>query len=98
MSDQPAALSPEHAARRLRDHPAWVVERNRLHRDIRFADFNSAIAFIDRVAEVAETLGHHPNIRLHEWCFVELETYSHVTGGLTDSDVQLARALDALIS
>lgn len=98
MSDQPAALSPEDAARQLRDHPAWVVERNRLHRDIRFTDFTSAVAFINRVAEVAESLGHHPNIRLHEWCFVELETYSHITGGLTGSDVQLARALDALIS
>jgi pterin-4a-carbinolamine dehydratase len=49
------------------------------------------------VATVAEAQRHHPNIRLHEWCFVELEVYSHVTGGLTTRDVDLATAIDAAL-
>ncbi len=53
--------------------------------------------FVDRVAAVAESVGHHPNIRLHEWCFVELEVYSHVSGGLTAKDVELAVAIDEMI-
>jgi 4a-hydroxytetrahydrobiopterin dehydratase len=101
-SDQPgaqpaAALTPEAAYRALKAHPAWIVERDRLRRDLRFASFTAAIDFVDRVAAVAETVGHHPNIRVHEWCFVELEIYSHVSGGLTGRDVELATALDAML-
>ena len=97
-SEQPAAaLTPEAAYRALKAHPAWIVERDRIHRDLRFASFTAAIDFIDRVAVVAEAVGHHPNIRLHEWCFVELEIYSHVSGGLTSRDVELATAIDVMI-
>jgi 4a-hydroxytetrahydrobiopterin dehydratase len=101
-SDQPhaapaGAVTPEGAYRALKAHPAWIVERDRIHRDLRFASFSAAIDFIDRVAAVAETVGHHPNIRLHEWCFVELEIYSHVSAGLTIRDVELAKALDAML-
>jgi 4a-hydroxytetrahydrobiopterin dehydratase len=96
-SEQPRALTPEDAYRALRSHPAWIVERDRLRRDLRFASFTAALDFVNRVAAVAEAVGHHPNIRLHEWCFVELEVYSHVSGGLTAKDVELAVAIDAMI-
>ncbi len=93
----PAPLTPEDAYRVLKAHPQWIVERDRVRRDFRFANFIAAIDFIDRVAVVAETVGHHPNIRLHEWCFVELEVYSHVSGGLTGRDVELVVAIDEMI-
>ncbi len=96
-SDRPAALTPEAAYRALKAHPVWIVERDRIHRDLRFASFPAAMEFVNRVAAVAESVGHHPNIRLHEWCFVELEIYSHVSGGLTARDVALATAIDAVI-
>jgi len=44
----------------------------------------------------AEAHGHHPNIVLHDWCFVRLELYSHLLDCLTLADVDLAIALDAL--
>ena len=94
----PAAISPEAAYRALKAHPAWIVERDRIHRDVRVASFAAAIDLINRVAAVAESVGHHPNIRLHEWCFVELEVYSHVSGGLSRRDVELATALDATLT
>ncbi len=96
-SAAPRALSPEDAYRALQAHPGWVVERDRLRRDFRFPSFTAAMDFVNRVAAVAETVGHHPNIRLHEWCFVELEVYSHVSGGLTRRDVDLAAAIDAML-
>jgi 4a-hydroxytetrahydrobiopterin dehydratase len=52
---------------------------------------------VNRVAAVAEAVNHHPNIRLHEWCFVQLEVYSHVTGGLTSRDLALVEAIDAML-
>jgi 4a-hydroxytetrahydrobiopterin dehydratase len=90
-------ITPEDASRALRKHPAWIVERDRLHRDLRLSSFVAAIDFINRVARVAEAVNHHPNIRLHEWCFVELEVYSHLTGGLTTRDVELAVAIDGVL-
>jgi 4a-hydroxytetrahydrobiopterin dehydratase len=89
-----AAITPEQAYRALKRHSSWIVERDRLRRDFRFRSFTDAIEFITGVADVAETLNHHPNIRLHEWCFVELEVYSHVSGGLTRRDIELAVAID----
>ena len=89
-------ISPESAYRQLADHPQWVVERHRLYRDYRFPSFLAAVAFIQRVAEVAERHDHHPNISLHEYCFVRVELYSHRTDALTQKDVELAKAIDHL--
>jgi 4a-hydroxytetrahydrobiopterin dehydratase len=87
-------VTPEQASRALKAHPAWVVERSRLYRDFRFPDFKAAIVFVNRVADLAERLQHHPNILVHEWCFVHLELYSHAGGGLSRFDVDFALALD----
>ena len=70
-------VTPEVAYRALEGHDGWVVERHRLYRDFRLGSFTEAISLVDRVAEVAERAGHHPNILVHEWCFVHLELYSH---------------------
>ncbi len=92
-----ATISPEDAYRALAGHPAWIVERDRLHRDIRLRSFTEAIDLITRVAATAEVMRHHPNIRLHEWCFIDFEVYSHLTGGISRRDVDLALAIDELI-
>jgi 4a-hydroxytetrahydrobiopterin dehydratase len=91
------AISPEDAYRALAGHPAWIVERDRIHRDVRLRSFMEAIDLITRVAAAAEAMRHHPNIRLHEWCFVDFEVYSHLTGGISRRDVELALAIDKLI-
>ncbi|HEV7213816.1 MAG TPA: 4a-hydroxytetrahydrobiopterin dehydratase [Chloroflexota bacterium] len=97
-TDKNPPITPEVAYRALKDHPGWVVERSRLYRDFRFASFTAAIAFVNRVAELAERLGHHPNIRVHEWCFVQLELYSHLDGALSRRDIEFALALDAMLA
>ena len=89
-------ITPEDAYRALAAHPAWVVELGRIRRDYRFANFKEALAFVNRVGELAERIGHHPNIRIHEWCFVELELYSHNEGALTDRDLGFVEALEGL--
>lgn len=90
-------ISPEDAYTQLREHPRWIVEQTRIYRDERFASFQDAVDFVVRVAALAEARGHHPNILLHEWCFVRLDLYSHLRGCLTQADVDLAVAIDALL-
>ena len=87
-------ITPEDAYRALAGHPAWVVELGRMRRDYRFADFQEALAFVNRVGALAERVHHHPNIRIHEWCYVELELYSHNEGALTDRDLAFVEALE----
>ena len=74
----------------------WRNEGTAIVRDFRFADFAAAIAFVDRVAEVAERANHHPDILVHGWNRVRLTLSTHTEGAVTDADLDLARAIDAL--
>lgn len=75
--------------------PEWRVQAKRLRRDYAFADFSQAFAFLTRVALVAEKSGHHPDIH-NSWSAVSLELSSHDVGGITERDIDLAAAIDAL--
>lgn len=94
---KPVSLSPEAAYRKLKHSPEWIVERGRIYRDFRFDTFREALRFVVAVGAIAEKLGHHPNIWIHEYHFVRVETYTHLTGGLSDRDVALAKAIDKLM-
>ncbi len=65
-------------------------------REWKLADFAAAIAFVNRVAELAEAANHHPDILLHGWNRVRLELSTHSQGGLTEADFALARQIDGL--
>ena len=66
-------------------------------RELKFADFAAAIAFVNRVAELAEQANHHPDILVHGWNRVRLELSTHSEGGLTEADFALAGRIDALL-
>ena len=65
-------------------------------RELNLPDFAAAIAFVNRVAELAEAANHHPDILVHGWNKVRLTLSTHSQGGLTDSDFELARQIDLL--
>ena len=74
----------------------WRREGDAIVRDWRFADFAAAIAFVERVAQVAEDANHHPDILVHGWNKVQLTLSTHSEGGVTAADLAMARALDAV--
>ncbi|MGH2864238.1 MAG: 4a-hydroxytetrahydrobiopterin dehydratase [Solirubrobacteraceae bacterium] len=65
-------------------------------RECKLADFAAAIAFVNRVAELAEAANHHPDILVHGWNRVRLTLSTHSQGGLTDADFALAAQIDGL--
>jgi 4a-hydroxytetrahydrobiopterin dehydratase len=67
-----------------------------LEREFRFADFAEALAFVNRVAELAEEANHHPDIDIR-WNRVRLRWWTHVTGTITDRDRALAEQVSALL-
>ena len=66
-------------------------------RSFQFRDFNEAWGFMNRVALLAESQNHHPEWS-NVWNRVRIELSTHDAGGLTDNDVKLAKAIDALLA
>ncbi len=79
--------------------PDWslVEGREAIARAFRFRDFNEAWGFMNRVALLAESQNHHPEWS-NVWNRVNIELSTHDAGGLTDNDVKLAKAIDALMA
>ena len=78
------------------DGAQWRREGSEIARDWRFKDFSEAIAFVNRVADVAEEANHHPDILVHGWNNVRLSLATHSEGGLTDADFKMAERFDRL--
>ena len=59
-------------------------------------DFKAGIAFFNRVAELAEAEGHHPDLHLEDYRNVWIELWTHSIGGLSENDFILAAKIDQL--
>lgn len=76
--------------------PDWqVADMKKISREFKFKDFQQSMAFINRVAEIAESEGHHPDISIF-YNLVRLELSTHAIGGLSENDFILAAKIDAL--
>ena len=86
-------LSDAELAKALAGLPGWRVENGKLRREWRFADFNAAFGFMTRVALEAERMNHHPEWS-NVWNRVVVDLTTHDSGGVTASDVALARKMN----
>ena len=79
--------------------PDWTVTNDgkAMERTLRFKDFNEAWGFMNRVALLAERMDHHPEWS-NVWIVVRIGLSTHDAGGLTNRDVKLATAIDALMA
>jgi len=75
--------------------PRWKLEGGELVRQCEFRNFVEAMNFVNRVAELAEGAGHHPDIDIR-YNKVRLALISHDAGGLTERDFDLATGIDSL--
>ena len=79
-----------------RQVPEWeVVEEHHLRRRFRFKNFREALGFVNRVGELAEEQGHHPNVTFG-WGYAEVTVFTHKIDGLTTSDFILAAKINEL--
>jgi len=72
-----------------------VIEEHHLYRLFKFPNFKTALDFTNKVGEIAEEQGHHPQICL-TWGKVEIKIYTHKINGLTESDFILAAKIDTI--
>ena len=90
------ALQGEELTALAHQVPMWsVVIQHHVTRKFEFPDFRKALAFVNRVGEVAEQQGHHPDILL-AWGRAEITVFTHKVDGLTESDFILAAKIDKL--
>jgi 4a-hydroxytetrahydrobiopterin dehydratase len=73
-----------------------VVEDHHLEKVYTFPNFREALAFTNRVGELAEDVGHHPDIEL-SWGRVKLTVFTHKIKGLHESDFVFAAKADAVL-
>ena len=90
-----SALGTEEIARRLQTMQGWATVHERLVKTFSFNGFVSAVRFVDRLTEVAEQQGHHPDLWV-SWGKVRVELGTHNAAAITEADFRLATAIDAL--
>ena len=74
--------------------PGWnVIEERHITKTFKFPNFRKALEFVNRVGELAEQQGHHPDIFL-TWGKVEITLWTHAINGLTESDFIMAAKID----
>ncbi len=87
-------LSPEELRQRLA--VGWSGTTEGIQKTYRFADFRAALQFVQRVGDIAEEIGHHPDIDIR-YNQVRLALVTHDEGGVTERDLTLAQRADAVV-
>jgi 4a-hydroxytetrahydrobiopterin dehydratase len=96
MPDQEATmpLKKDEIKGRLAGMTGWKFDDDEIEKKFQFADFKQAMAFVNRVADAAESMDHHPDIEI-KYNKVEMSLSTHSEGGVTDKDFALAERIDA---
>lgn len=90
-------MPPEDVARMAAQVPGWDLkpDEQKLVRRFKFADFKQVMAFVNKVADLAEAEGHHPDIHI-SWNRVRLELTTHAIKGLSENDFIMAAKISEL--
>ncbi len=74
----------------------WEFKDNTIRKTFTFETYMESIAFINRLAEIAEEANHHPDMVVG-WCRIDVAFTSHDQGGVTDQCIAMAKAVDSLL-
>jgi len=78
--------------------PGWnIIDEHHLIKTFTFADFKTALEFVNKIGKIAEEEGHHPDILL-AWGKVEVTLFTHSAKGLTENDFIMAEMIQAAFS
>jgi 4a-hydroxytetrahydrobiopterin dehydratase len=86
----------EEAKKQLKQVKDWKLVNNTIEKNFKLSDFKQAIEFINKVADIAESENHHPDILLWNWSNVKLTLSTHAVKGLSMKDFVLASKIDQI--
>ena len=90
-------INPDALAEKINGKlPGWKLINNTLHRKLSFTSTSASLDFTNRLATVAEQQQHHPSVNI-DGQQLQIELYTHDTGGITEKDFVLAEEINTLI-
>ena len=88
-------MTPEEITRMLPEIDRWQQEDyKKIWREFKYKNFVQAIDFINRIADIAEYEGHHPDFALHDYNRVRVELMTHAIHGLSRNDFIVAAKIN----
>jgi len=88
-------LTGNELSQALQNLPGWRLNGRVIERSFEFRNFVEAMGFVNRIAEAAEALNHHPDITIN-YSKVKLSLVSHDSGGITQRDVRMAGKINEI--
>ena len=88
-------LTKEQANELLKQIPGWEIKNGHVFRQFKFKNFRESIAFVNKVAKIAEQEQHHPDITIH-YNKVSIELWTHKINGLSENDFILAAKINKI--
>ncbi|HEX6233611.1 MAG TPA: 4a-hydroxytetrahydrobiopterin dehydratase [Jiangellaceae bacterium] len=88
-----ALLGDDGVRAALSELRGWSGDANHIERSVEAADFLTGTRIVEDVAQLAESMNHHPDIDIR-WRTVTFRLSTHSEGGVTDKDIELARSID----
>ncbi|MBI2649717.1 4a-hydroxytetrahydrobiopterin dehydratase [Candidatus Woesearchaeota archaeon] len=79
----------------IKQIPSWTLKEGHLYKKFKFKNFIDTMGFINKIAEIAENEGHHPDFCVH-YNRVEIELWTHAIDGLSENDFIVAAKIDKL--
>lgn len=89
-------LNSEQVAEKLRGLAEWHAAGNAITRSAQLANFPQAIQAVNRIAEIAEKEGHHPDIDIR-WRTLTFHCSTHSKGGVTEADLSMAAEINRVL-
>ena len=80
------------------DNDEWIIVRDGTHKlvkQFKFKNFKEAMVFVNKIADLAESEGHHPNINI-VYNKVQLDLFTHAVGGLSENDFIMAAKINRI--
>ncbi len=95
--DKTGKLESAETTQLLEELDKWkIVDDTYIEKTLQFVDFAAALAFLNRVAEIAEQENHHPDMQIFSWNKLKFTLSTHSVNGLTENDFILAAKIDEL--
>ena len=75
----------------------WTETESKLMKTIKCQDFNHALALLNKIAVLAESMNHHPDLKIYSYRFLSIEIYTHDTNSITQKDYDLSKQIDLVL-
>jgi len=76
----------------------WTETESKLMKTIKCQDFNHALAILNKIAVAAESMNHHPDLKIYSYRFLSIEIYTHDTNSITQKDYDLSKQIDKILN